>query len=100
MAVQNTSSKTNQNKINNKSSKLTAYQKEQIEVLKKINEYKEACEANVVSIIYKEPDLLRENNIELKEFTNNIWRVYFEIAKEIIITEKKNVLDKDGQVLK
>ena len=85
-----TSSKTNPNKT---ASKLTAYQKEQIETLKKINEFKEACEANIVAILYKEPDLIRENNIELTEFTNNCWRVYFEIAKEIIITERKNVLD-------
>ena len=83
---------TNQNKTNTVT-KLTPYQKEQVETLKKINEFKEACEANVVSIIYKEPDLLRENHIELTEFTNNCWKVYFEIAKEIIITEKKNVLD-------
>lgn len=89
MPVKNTT-KTNQNKA---TVKLTPYQKEQIEVLKKINEFKEACEANVVAIIYKEPDLIRENNIELSEFTNNYWKVYFEIAKEIIITEKKNVLD-------
>ena len=93
MAARNTSissAKTNENKT---VTKLTPYQKEQIEVLKKINEFKEACEANVVGIIYKEPDLLRENHIELTEFTNNCWKVYFEIAKEIIITEKKNVLD-------
>lgn len=72
---------------------LTAYQKEQIETLKKINEFKEACEANIVGIIYKNPELLRLNKIELTEFTNNVWRVYFEIAKELVLVEKKNVLD-------
>lgn len=76
-----------------KTKQLTAYQKEQIETLKKINEFKEACEANVVGIIYKNPDLLRQNHIELAEFTNNVWRVYFEIAKELILVEKKNALD-------
>lgn len=76
-----------------KKTTMTPYEKEQLETLKKINEFKEACEANVVCIIYKNPDLLRENPIELKEFTNNVWRVYFEIAKEIILVEKKNALD-------
>lgn len=94
MASRNTSSSTSSKTSQSKTaSKLTAYQKEQIETLKKINEFKEACEANIVAILYKEPDLIRENNIELTEFTNNCWRVYFEIAKEIIITEKKSVLD-------
>lgn len=86
-----TSKETKQNNI--KAMKLTPYQKEQLETLKKINEFKEACEANVVSIIYKNPDLLRENEINLNEFTNNCWRVYFEIAKEIVLVEKKSVLD-------
>lgn len=85
------SKETKQN--NTKAMKLTPYQKEQLETLKKINEFKEACEANVVSIIYKNPDLLRENEISLNEFTNNCWRVYFEIAKEIVLVEKKSVLD-------
>ena len=76
-----------------KTKQLTAYQKEQIETLKKINEFKEACEANIVGIIYKNPDLLRQNHVELTEFTNNVWRVYFEISKEIILVEKKNTLD-------
>ena len=76
-----------------KVSETTPYQEEQLEVLKKINEFKESAEANVVSIIYKNPDLIRENDIQLDEFTNNCWRVYFEIAKELVLTEKKNVLD-------
>ena len=59
---------------------LTPYQKEQLEVLNKINGFKESAEANVVSIIYKNPDLIRENDIQLDEFTNNCWKVYFEIA--------------------
>ena len=72
---------------------LTAYQKEQIETLKKINEFKEACEANIVGIIYKNPDLLRNTNLDITDFTNNCWKVYFEIAKELIITENKQTLD-------
>ena len=33
-----------------KTTKLTAFQQELITVLKKINEFKEACEANIVAI--------------------------------------------------
>ena len=76
-----------------KNSKLTPWQQEQVETLKKINEYKEACEANIVGIIYKNPEHLRNINLETQDFSTNWWRVYFEIAKEIIVTEKKQTLD-------
>lgn len=76
-----------------KKNTLTPFQKEQIETLKKINEFKEICETNIVSIIYKNPDLIRENNLQLEELTNNCWRVYFQIAFDIINVEKKNSLD-------
>lgn len=72
---------------------LTPFEKELLDTAKKVNEYKEACEANVVSIIYKNPDVIRESNLSLEEISNNIWKVYFEIAKEIILVEKKNTLD-------
>ena len=80
-------------KSSTKTSKLTPFEQETIEVLKQINEYKLAAEANVVSIIYKEPDLLRETNLTLDEFHNNAWRVFFTIASDLILIEKKNTLD-------
>lgn len=73
--------------------KLTPFEQETIEVLKLINEYKLAAEANVVSIIYKNPDLLRETNLTLEEFHNNAWRVFFTIASDLVLIEKKNTLD-------
>ena len=76
-----------------KATKLTPFEQETIEILKQINEYKLAAEANVVSIIYKQPDLLRETNLTLEEFTNNAWRVFFTIANDLIVIEKKNTLD-------
>ena len=76
-----------------KAKKLTPFEQETIEVLKQINEYKLAAEANVVSIIYKEPELLRETNLILDEFHNNAWRVFFAIASDLIRLEKKNTLD-------
>lgn len=73
--------------------KLTLLEKEQIETAKKILEYKLSCEANIVSILYKVPDEFYNTNLELKDFHNNVWKVYFQIAYDIIIVEKKKVLD-------
>lgn len=76
-----------------KGDKITPFEQELIETVKKINEYKEACEANVVSILYKKPDSIFETNLTLEEFHNNIWRVYWTIANDIVKIEKKNALD-------
>lgn len=78
---------------NNKKSNITSFQKDLIETIKKIKEYKRNCEANIVSILYKKPDLLYESNLSLDEFSDNIWRVYWNIANDIINVEKKNTLD-------
>lgn len=72
---------------------MTPFEQEKLETAKKILEYKLASEANVVSILYKVPDLLYQTNLKRDDFTNNIWKVYFEIARSIIIDEKKNSLD-------
>lgn len=76
-----------------KTTKLTAFQQELITVLKKINEFKEACEANIVAILYKEPEAFYELNLKLEDFSNNIWRVYYSIASDLIALEGKKVLD-------
>lgn len=73
-------------------SKLTPFEKQQAEAAKQILEYKLGAEASIVSMIYKNPDLLRETNLNLNDFHNNCWRVYFEIAKDMIINEKKVAL--------
>jgi hypothetical protein len=88
-----TTKKTTTTKSSTKTTKLTPFEQEQIEVLKRINEYKVTAEANVVSILYKEPDLLRETNLVLEEFSNNVWRVFFTIASDLVLVEKKNSLD-------
>lgn len=80
-------------KNNSKTTKLTPFQKETIEVAKKIVEYKLSAEANIVSIIYKKPDVLYDGNLVLEDFSNNVWRVYFQIAYDIILIERKNTLD-------
>ena len=73
--------------------KITAFQKEMIETAQKVMEYKMATEANVVSILYKAPDKLFDTNLALEDFSENTWRVYFQIAHDIILVEKKNALD-------
>lgn len=72
--------------------KLTPFQQQQAEAAKQILEYKLGAEASIVSMIYKNPDLLRETNLQLNDIHNNCWRVYFEIARDMIINEKKATL--------
>ena len=69
--------------------KPTAFQEQQIEISKIVLEYKLGSEASVVAMIYKNPDLLRETNLELTDFHNNCWKVYFEIARSLVVDEKK-----------
>ena len=97
MAATNTktTSKTTSKTSSKASSKRTptAFEKECIETIKQINEYKLIAEANVVTTLYKNPDLIREVNLKLEDLSNNIWRVFFSIAYGIIIDEGKNTLD-------
>ena len=73
--------------------KITEFEKEMINTAKKVVEFKVAAEANVVSILYKTPDKLFDTNLTLDDFTENTWKVFFQIAHDIIIVERKNVLD-------
>ena len=76
---------------NNK--KPTAFEQEMISTAKKVYEFKVAAEANVVSILYKTPDKIFDTNLSLDDFSENTWKVYFQIAHDIILVEKKNILD-------
>lgn len=73
--------------------KLTPFEQELIDTAKKVTEFKTAAEANVVSILYKKPDELFDTNLALDDFSINTWRVYFQIVYDIVIVEKKNVVD-------
>jgi len=75
-----------------KNTKLSPFEKEQAEAAKQILEYKLGSEASIVAMIYKNPDLLRETNLDLNSFHHNVWKVYFEIARSLIIDEKKVTL--------
>jgi len=72
----------------------TAYEQQLIDAVQKIKEFKLNCEANIVSIMYKNPELIYTNEkMKVEDFSNNIWRVYFNIAYDIVIKEKKQSLD-------
>ncbi len=73
--------------------KLSPYQEEVLKCAKQIKEYKVIAEANIVAILYKKPDLIFDYTLCLEDFTENTWRVYWKIANDIIVVEKKSVLD-------
>ena len=73
--------------------KITAFEKEMIDTAKKVLDFKIAAEANVVSILYKSPDKLFDTKLTLEDFSENTWKVFFQIAHDIILVEKKNTLD-------
>ena len=72
---------------------LTPFEKEMIDTAKQILEFKMAAEANIVAILYKAPDELYNTNLTLEDFSVNTWRVFFQIAHDLVLVEKKNVLD-------
>lgn len=61
-------------------------------IAKQILENKKRDEASIVSLMYKNPDLLRETNLTINDFHNNDWRVYFEILRALVVDEKKEVI--------
>ena len=85
--------KDSKSKVKKKEVKLTAFEQELIETMKKVKEYKLASEANIVSIIYKNPDVIYSYDLKLEDFSNNVWKVYFTIASDLILKEKKPILD-------
>lgn len=75
-------------------SKHKSVNEEILEAVREIRKYKRACEANIVSILWKDPELFYTyDNLESDDFTYNEWEVYWKIGKEIVTTEGKPVLD-------
>jgi replicative DNA helicase len=73
---------------------LTPLEIELVKASKQVQEYKLACEANITSILWKNPDLyFTYDKLNLKSFHNNIWKVYWQIGYDIIIKENKKTLD-------
>ena len=74
-------------------SKISAFEIEMAKAFKKVKDFKIACEANIVSLLWKNQDLIYANeDLSLEDFDENMWKVYFEIAKDVVIKERK-VLD-------
>lgn len=73
--------------------KLTPFEKEKHDTIAELIEKKKAMEANVVGLIYKKPELLYETNLTTDDFHDNVWRVYYEIIYNLVIKEKKNVIN-------
>lgn len=46
-----------------------------------------------MSIFYKQPDLIFDYELKLEDFSDNTWRVYWQIAYDIVIKENKPILD-------
>ena len=75
------------------SRELTPFELETIEVAQQVLDYKLAAEANVVSILYKHPEEMYNVNLATDDFSHNTWKVYFQIAYDLIVVGKKRVLD-------
>lgn len=66
----------------------------EIEALKRVREYKLIAESNIVSILWKDPEqYFNYENLSIDMFTHNEWKVYFQIGYDIVVKEKKPVLD-------
>lgn len=76
-----------------KNKKLTPFQQEQISAAHKVVDFKKNCEANIAAILYKVPEEFYNISLTVDEFSNNIWKVYFQIAYDIIKIEGKKNLD-------
>jgi replicative DNA helicase len=77
-----------------KTKELTPIEIELIKAVNKVKEYKLACEANIVSSFWQNPDLyFTYDNINLKSFSDNTWKVFWQIGYDIIKIESKKTLD-------
>ena len=67
---------------------------EVIKTIKKIKDYKLSCEANVVALMWKNPDFYYQyDNVVLEHFIHNEWKVFWKIGYDLIVKEKKPALD-------
>jgi len=73
---------------------ISPYEQLLIDAVKKVKEFKLSAEANITSIFFKNPELIYTNEkLKVEEFSNNIWKIYFVIAHDVVIKEKKQSLD-------
>lgn len=64
------------------------------EAIEKVRGYIQIDESNIVAILYKNPELYYTyDNLKVDDFIHNEWKVFFQIGYDIIITERKKILD-------
>ena len=73
--------------------KITPFEKELSEIAKEVRKFKNNAEANIIAIIYKNPEVLLHTNLSTDEFSDDMAKVYFEIAKGVISEGKKTLDD-------
>lgn len=73
--------------------KITPFEHEQIETIKKVFEYKLGAESNIVAILYKNPDEMYDVSVTREDLSNNVWKVYFQIVYDLVMVENKSVID-------
>lgn len=67
---------------------------EELKALREIKEYKRICESNIVSILWKNPELFYTyDNLTIDVFLHNEWKVFFTIGNDIVVKENKTNLD-------
>lgn len=82
------------NKTNSSTQKVSPYKAELMLAVKKVSDYKLACEANITAILWKKPELYYEySELTLDDFSNNAWKVFWQIGYDLTIVENKQVLD-------
>lgn len=63
-------------------------------IVKEIKELKLPCEANIVTCLFKCPELYYEyEKLKLEDFHYNEWKVFWVVGNEIVIKERKQILD-------
>lgn len=76
-----------------KKTELSPFEQELKQGASKVQEYKTIAEANIISLFWKNTDLMYSySNVKREDISNNMWKVYWQVAHDIVIKERK-VLD-------
>lgn len=54
---------------------------------------KKNCESSILSCIYHDPDIIHDLDITEDDFDHNIFKIFFIVARDLIVKEKKKELD-------
>jgi len=76
-----------------KQRELTPFEQELKKAITKVREYKTIAEANIISLFWKNQELMYSySNIKREDLSENMWKVYWQVAHDIVVKERK-VLD-------